>query len=226
MGIVSKLIGKTYLKTFGWESVGPMPEDLNKGVFIAAPHTSNWDLPLMLAVAFELEADLSWIGKHTLFEGPFGEFFKRLGGIPVDRRSRNNAVEQIAEEIRKRDRIFLSIAPEGTRSLTEYWKSGFYYIAKTANVPIICGFLDYKTKTGGVGRVIDSQRPIGVVMDEVREFYKDMQGYRQEWFGPIQLREEADEEPLERRPRAREEAAAAISPVGGSPASHAERIES
>lgn len=192
MGLL-KYIAKAYLKIDGWEAVGPMPEGLDKGVFIAAPHTSNWDLPVMLSISLVLDADLSWIGKHTLFEGRFGRFFTWLGGIPVDRRSRNNAVEQIAEQIEARDRIFLSIAPEGTRSYTEFWKSGFYYIANTANVPIICGFLDYKTKRGGVGRVVDSQQPIQDVMDQVREFYDGMEGYHTSLFGPIQLREELEE---------------------------------
>jgi len=201
-----------------------MPQGVNKGVFIAAPHTSNWDLPLMLAVAFELEAELSWIGKHTLFEGAFGGFFTWLGGIPVDRRSRNNAVQQIADEINKRERIFLSIAPEGTRSLTDFWKSGFYYIAKTANVPIICGFLDYKTRRGGVGRVIDSQRPIGEVMDDVRDFYEGMKGYRNGWFGPVRLREEAEEP----EPTPEVEAAEPVAPITPMERSESpvERVES
>ncbi len=177
---------QNYLDRKGWRTVGELPE-IKKFVMIAAPHTSNWDLLYMLAVGLAMDVRVNWVGKHTLFEGPFGGIFSKLGGIPVDRRSRNDAVKSIASNFEKRDSLCLAISPEGTRSHTDYWKTGFYYIAKEADVPIVCGFLDYGTKTGGVGKVIYPIGSLEEVMQECHDFYTPMSGYR-DTFGPVQVK--------------------------------------
>jgi len=159
----------------GWRTQGVLP-DAPKYVMIAAPHTSNWDLPVMLMIAFAMRADVFWMGKHTLFRGLFGPFFRWLGGVPVDRSRSNNLVDQTIEVFRERERFALVIAPEGTRKLTAYWKTGFYHIARGAGVPIALGFIDYRRKTGGVGPILAPSGDLEHDMTVVREFYADISG--------------------------------------------------
>jgi len=159
----------------GWRTQGTLP-DVPKYVMIAAPHTSNWDLPVMLMMAFVMRADVFWMGKHSLFRGIYGPFFRWLGGVPVDRRKSNNLVDQTVDVFRQRDRFALVIAPEGTRKLTAYWKTGFYHIARGAGVPIVLGFIDYRKKVGGVGPVITPSGDLEHDMAEIREFYADITG--------------------------------------------------
>jgi 1-acyl-sn-glycerol-3-phosphate acyltransferase len=188
-------IAQKFLERQGWKTVGPLP-DLDKFVMIAAPHTSNWDLLYMLAVGIAMDIRVNWIGKHTLFEGPFGGIFSKLGGLPVDRRSRNDSVKSIAAHFDARDSLCLAISPEGTRSYTDHWKTGFYYIAKEANVPIVCGFLDYSRKEGGVKKVIWPLDSLEDVMQQCHDVYSPMSGYR-DTFGPVGVRRvsvESDEE--------------------------------
>jgi 1-acyl-sn-glycerol-3-phosphate acyltransferase len=184
-------IGLAYLKAFGWTIEGDLPAD-SRAVIIAAPHTSNWDLPFMLGAAWGFGLKLNWLGKHTLFEGKFGPFMTWLGGLPVDRRARHGAVAQVAQTIRERDAIYLAIAPSGTRSKTECWKSGFYHIAREADVPIVLGFLDFKRKVAGVGPAIHPTGDIKADMDRIRDFYRDVGGKYPELVTPIVLREELE----------------------------------
>jgi 1-acyl-sn-glycerol-3-phosphate acyltransferase len=109
------LLAKLLLKLFGWRRIGRLP-DVPKYLIVFAPHTSNWDLPIgyMVARAFKLHPN--WLGKHFLFRPPFGTFFSWIGGIPVDRRARNNAVEQAIQAFHSRNRLALAITPEGTRN--------------------------------------------------------------------------------------------------------------
>jgi len=118
-------------------------------VMICAPHTSYWDGFWMLGCASILGIDLRFLGKHTMFKGPLGWLLKGLGAVPVIRSQRQNTVQQAAEWFRSSDAFLLGVAPEGTRKLTEGWKTGFYWIAMEAKVPIVCAFIDYGTKTGG-----------------------------------------------------------------------------
>ena len=167
--------GKLVLDTLGWHAAGRVPDE-KKYVLIAAPHTSNWDLPLMLGTAYVLGADLSWMGKHTIFSPPFGGFMKWLGGVPVDRRSRNDVVKQMVDEFARRDELALAIPPEGTRKRTDVWKSGFYYIAKAAGVPIALGYLDYRTRVGGIGPVVYPTDDLEADLAKIRAFYADKEG--------------------------------------------------
>jgi 1-acyl-sn-glycerol-3-phosphate acyltransferase len=110
---------------------------VKKAVLVAAPHTSNWDLPFSLALSFVLDIKISWVGKHTLFQPPLGTFMRAIGGVPVDRRGRNDAVKSIAKLFEGRDELMLIVPPEGTRGRAKRWKTGFYYIALEAKVPIV-----------------------------------------------------------------------------------------
>lgn len=164
------LLGILFLAVTGWKVAGSVP-DIPKFVLVLAPHTSNWDLPFILAVMYGLGLKINWFGKKELFPWPIGGVFKRLGGIPIDRSSRYNVVQQTAQTIREREQIVMGIAPEGTRSQSRHWSTGFYYIASLAQVPIVFGYLDYARKVGGLGSVMHTTGDIEADMKVIREFY-------------------------------------------------------
>jgi 1-acyl-sn-glycerol-3-phosphate acyltransferase len=183
-------LGAVFLRMSGWRVEGSFPHGLRRAVVIAAPHTTNWDLPYMLAVSWVLGVRPSWLGKQELFRWPYGWLMRRLGGLPVDRARRTNLVEQAAERLAEADRLFLVVPPSGTRSRAAHWKSGFYHIARRARVPIVCAFLDYETKTGGVGLVLAPTGDLGADMDRLRFFYRDVRGRYPDNETPIRLSEE------------------------------------
>lgn len=129
----------------GWKITNDFP-DLKKYVIIAAPHTSWIDFPIGILVKFAKGAKINYIGKASLFNGPFGFFFRWLGGAPVDRTQNNNMVDAIISIFNSRERFILALAPEGTRKKVSEFKSGFYYIAKGAKVPIVMATLDFENK--------------------------------------------------------------------------------
>ncbi|MCB9089512.1 MAG: lysophospholipid acyltransferase family protein [Calditrichae bacterium] len=172
------------LKLAGWRIAGEMP-DIPKAVVIVAPHTSNWDFPTGLMLAWRLRLKAAFIGKHTLFKGLSGKLFHWLGGIPVDRSSSHNLVEQVTQVFQQYDRFLITIAPEGTRKRVEHWKTGFYYIAQAAGVPIMCAYIDFKRKAGGFGLVIHPSGDIEADMVQIREFYRGITGKRPENMGPM-----------------------------------------
>jgi len=131
-----------------------LPESVKKGVILVVPHTAGRDFPIGLGASFEMERKHGFLGKKELFDGPFGFVFKGLGGIPVDRTSKHNMVDQVATIMDKEDEFFLVMAPEGTRKRTERWKTGFYQIAKKLNAPIILGYIDYRRKRVGLDKII------------------------------------------------------------------------
>ncbi len=163
------------LKVLGWRTEGAAP-DAPKYVVIAAPHTTNWDLPLGLLLAFPFRIRANWMGKDSLFRGPFGALFKWLGGVPIDRSKPHGVVAQMVEAFREHDKFVLIIAPEGTRKSVLYWRSGFYHIARGANVPIVLGFIDYARKAGGVGPIITPSGDIEADMEQIRAFYVNVTG--------------------------------------------------
>ncbi len=171
----AQTLGKLFLRVRGWRVEGRLPAG-TKAVAIAAPHTSNWDLPLMLAVSYVLGVKPSWLGKRQLFAGAFGWLMRRLGGIPVDRGQRTNLVEQVVDHFATVDQLFLVIPPSGTRKRATHWKSGFYHIARGARVPIICAFLDYRRKVGGVGPTIVPSDDVRADMQVIRDFYAQITG--------------------------------------------------
>ncbi len=189
---MKKLLAGTFLRITGWKSEGEAPTARNF-VLVAAPHTSNWDLAYWLALSVVLEVEVSWVGKHSLFRWPFGAVMRRLGGIPVRRHVRQNTVQQIAKLFSDADDLALAVAAEGTRARGDYWKSGFYHVAKTAKVPIALAFLDYRRKVGGFRKelVIPSD-DIRRDMDVVRAFYADKVGRYPEKFGEVRLRQETE----------------------------------
>jgi 1-acyl-sn-glycerol-3-phosphate acyltransferase len=191
--MLKQWIGKAFLRVAGWKTDGAPPA-VNRYVIIAAPHTSNWDMPFMLAMAFAHDIPVRWMGKHTLFKAPFGPFFKRLGGIPIVRHRPGGVVGQMVEHFENNESLVLMVPAEGTRSHVEYWKSGFYHIARGAKVPVLLSYLDVGKKVGGIGPAIELSGDFRADMDRIREFYAGMQGFRPENSGVIRLREEDVEE--------------------------------
>lgn len=190
---VKKAMGTAFLRVAGWRTEGAPPEE-KRFVLIAAPHTSNWDLPFMLAFSFVYDVPVRWMGKHTLFEGPGGWFLKMLGGIPIFRSERKNMVDQMIEHFEANDTLVLAVPTEGTRSRVPFWKSGFYHIARGADVPIVPSFLDYSRRRGGFGPAVHPSGDIERDMATFRAFYADKVGKFPEKFGPVRLRSEAEAE--------------------------------
>lgn len=160
-----------YLRVTGWRKEGDAP-DVPKYVVIIAPHTSNWDFPILIALAFAFRVSARWMGKASLFRWPFGIFFRWLGGIPIERSAAHNVVEQCVRQFNDSDRMVLGLTPEGTRKRVEFWKTGFYHIAEGARIPICLAFADYERKVGGWGPTILPTGDIEADMVEIRTFYE------------------------------------------------------
>jgi 1-acyl-sn-glycerol-3-phosphate acyltransferase len=163
------------LKIFDWRTEGTLPK-VRKYFMIAAPHTSNWDLPVMLTLSFAFRVKMFWMGKDALFRWPFGPLFRWLGGISIDRSKSTNVVAQSIELFREKEELVLVVPPEGTRKSVKSWKTGFYYIASGAGVPIVLGFLDYRRKAGGFGPAITPTGDIEADMEKIRAFYVNITG--------------------------------------------------
>lgn len=143
--VLSRLVRRIILAIYhlrGWKIEGGLPKHLTKYVIAGAPHTSNWDFVFFTGATHEEGIQPNFMGKHTLFTGIMKNFMLDMGGIPVDRSKSANATQQIAAEFERRDHLALVIAAEGTRKSDGKWKSGFYHIARAANVPIVPAFAD------------------------------------------------------------------------------------
>jgi 1-acyl-sn-glycerol-3-phosphate acyltransferase len=166
-----------FMRATGWKVEGALPPGVTKCVLIAAPHTSNWDLPYTLMVAFILRLNIYWMGKASIFKFPFRSVMMWLGGMPVEREKTNNLVAASAEAIVAADfPVQLVVPPEGTRSKVRYWKTGFYYIALTAKVPIVLAYMDYEKKRSGLGPSLMPTGDIEADMKIIKAFYADIKG--------------------------------------------------
>jgi 1-acyl-sn-glycerol-3-phosphate acyltransferase len=172
-----------FLRISGWKIEGQLLPEASKCVFIAAPHTSNWDLPFTLMVAFALRLNIYWMGKASIFRFPFGGVMRWLGGIAVNREQSNNLVAASAQALIAADGpVQLVIPPEGTRSKTRYWKTGFYYIALEAKVPILMAYMDYSRKISGIGPLLTPTGDIENDMRVVKDFYAPYKGKNADQF--------------------------------------------
>ena len=172
-----RILSVAFLKLSGWKIEGHLPSNGNKSVLIAAPHTSNWDLPYTLMVAFSLKLNIYWMGKEQIFKPPFRGLMRWLGGIPVKRESANNLVAASVEAMKNaKGPLQLVVPPEGTRNKTRYWKTGFYYIAVGAQVPIVMAYMDYERKISGLGPVFHPTGDIEADMVAIKAFYAPFKG--------------------------------------------------
>jgi 1-acyl-sn-glycerol-3-phosphate acyltransferase len=171
------------MKLMGWKVEGELPPNGQKCVLIAAPHTSNWDLPYTLMVAFVLHLNIYWMGKRQLFRFPFRRIMMWMGGIPVTRESSNNLVAASIEAMKNaKGPLQLVVPPEGTRNKTRYWKTGFYYIAVGAQVPIVMAYMDYERKISGLGPVFHPTGDIEADMAAIKAFYAPFKGKNADQF--------------------------------------------
>lgn len=166
-------------KAFGWTFKGEIPEDIDKAVVILAPHTSQIDFFIgMAAYRHFKEFHGYYLAKKELFRGPFKWLFEQTGGIPVDRSQRNNLVEQVADFLEGLDgKIFLALAPEGTRSYTAKWKSGFYRIAMESNLPILMAYLDFGKREAGIGPVLYPSGDYEADARKIEAFYSGVTAF-------------------------------------------------
>ncbi|VAW40929.1 hypothetical protein MNBD_GAMMA01-318 [hydrothermal vent metagenome] len=178
---------KTVLRVFGWKTITVLPKE-KRYVVIAAPHTSNWDFPLGILYVFSAGIPFRYMGKAALFKWPQKYLFKALGGFAVDRNSKNKLTTRMAEYINSQTEIALALAPEGTRSNIKYWRSGFYYIALEAKVPIAMAGLDFANKEIGIKKTFMPSGDIDADMEIIRDFYKDIKGRHPEKQGPITIK--------------------------------------
>lgn len=186
--MIAQRLARGLLRLVGWTVVCEPSEIPPKYVLIGVPHTSNWDFPLGMLGLVALGVRRDWVGKHTLFKPPLGWFMRALGGIPLDRTRRHNFVEQVIAAFDEADEMAIALTPEGTRSHTPYWKTGFYYIAVGAGVPIVLGFIDYAEKRVGFGPLLEPTGDIDADLEIIRGFYADKTGKRPEKKGEIRIR--------------------------------------
>lgn len=181
-----KWLSRKILTTMGWRFVGAVP-DLPKFVIVGFPHTSNWDFFVFLAVMDQFKIRARFLAKEGLFRGPLGWLMRRWGGIPVDTEGATALVETAVSSFEHYDKLVLVIAPEGTRSRADAWKTGFWRIADGADVPVVMGFVDRASKHAGLGPAAridgDPQRWIGLAAG----FYADKNGLKPENRSPVAL---------------------------------------
>jgi 1-acyl-sn-glycerol-3-phosphate acyltransferase len=169
-----KWICRLYLKLIGWTVGSQLDPSVKKCVLVAAPHTSNWDYPIAMAILYSCGMRIRFLAKKSLFNFPLGILMRATGGIPVDRSKHTNMVDAMINSLRKNDELILLIPAEGTRSYVKEWKSGFYHTAIGAGVPIVLGYLDYGKKVAGFGDLFyptgDYQKDLLSIQNFYRQF--------------------------------------------------------
>lgn len=187
MGLLAHFVRAILLfiyRRHNFTAVGTPPDE-KRFVIIAVPHTSNWDFPNYIGLTHELGLTTHFMAKASLFKWPIGRFMRQVGGVPVERSANRDMVQQMVDEFARRDEFVLTVAPEGTRQKVAGWRTGFYRIAHGAGVPIVCGFMDYKTKRAGVGPVIVPTGDYEADMAPAFAFYRDMLGKRGPGTDPV-----------------------------------------
>ncbi|MEM7033968.1 MAG: lysophospholipid acyltransferase family protein [Chloroflexota bacterium] len=182
--------GQLGLRLFGWQASGQLP-DTDRFVVIGAPHTSNWDLPIAFCLMLIFGKKPRWMMKASMFWPPLGWFFKAAGGIPIDRSKNHNLVSATVDEFANHEDFIVGITPEGTRSKVPYWKTGFYYIAYQAKVPIVLGYFDYKRKIAGLGPAIFPSGDIEADQKKFRQFYAQIAPKHPTLYKPAQFSAES-----------------------------------
>jgi len=166
-------VARLLFRITGWVAEGGVLEP-RRFVIIAAPHTSNWDAVILVTAAYIFGIRISWFIKDSAFVGPLGWLIRAVGGIPINRRLRQNVVAQAVEEFRRREEFILAVPPEGTRRHSDGWRTGFYYIAREAGVPIVLGYIDYRRKVAGLGRAVVPSGDIDADFEIFRTFYEQV----------------------------------------------------
>jgi len=170
-----RLMARLIFWITGWKVVGSWPTGLKKAVLIAIPHTSNWDLIFARAAFYLMEVPVKFTIKKEVMVGPLGWLIKGLGGIAIDRKRtagkrKQTYTESMITMLKEMDQLVIMVTPEGTRSYSPKWKTGFYHIALGAEVPVVIGYLDYRLKEAGIGPVIQPSGNIDEDIEKMKEF--------------------------------------------------------
>ena len=168
-------LGRSILRAGGWHMVGAFP-DIPKLVLVGAPHSSNWDGVWGFAAKLALGLDIKILGKRELFWWPLGPLLRWLGVIAVDRSSAHGVVEQLATLMGNADKFWLGLAPEGTRKPVDRWKSGFWKIARAADVPVLPAYFHYPDKVIGIGPPVALSDDMAADLARLRDWYRPWQG--------------------------------------------------
>lgn len=169
-------------KLNGWKIVGTVPPEIKKAVVIAAPHTSNWDFIYAMAIFKMLKLNVRYLIKKEVNFFPLSILLKNTGAIPVERSKKQNLTDQIIEKFNQSEELLVTVPAEGTRKRVEKWKSGFYYAALGAQVPILPGYLDYRKKEGGFGPAIYPTGNVEEDLLKLRKFFENKTGKYPELF--------------------------------------------
>jgi len=173
-------------KLTGWRThvISPLASSY---VLIGAPHTSNWDFILVLFMMIVEGIPVRWMGKDSLFWGPLGVFMRSVGVFPVNRSESTNMVDQVAARFSEVENLVIGLAPEGTRGKTTRWRTGFYYIALKARVPIVMAYIDYRDKIVGIGPSLNPTGDLGAEFEQIRTFYSGITGKYPQKQGEIRI---------------------------------------
>ena len=167
---LSHWAGRTFLRLLGWRVEGA-PPPVAKFVVLGAPHTSNWDLPIVLASSWALGIRIRWLAKKEMFVRGVAPLLHAMGGIPVDRAATHGLVGELAAAFEANDRMALMIPPDGTRGRQEAWKSGFYHVALAAKVPVVASYADFARKRSGICGAVQLTGDMASDMDAIRDLY-------------------------------------------------------
>jgi 1-acyl-sn-glycerol-3-phosphate acyltransferase len=185
--VIRQVLVRCAERLSGWKIVGTPPR---RGIFVGAPHTSNWDYVLTLMTVWKAGLTPRILVKRELFRGPLGWVLRITGSLPVDRANPQGIVERLTRESAGDQPFVLVLAAEGTRQKTEFWKSGFYRLSQQTGLPIILGFVDGANKIAGIGPSFSPSGDVKADMDFVRAFYAGKDGVRPQLRSEPRLREE------------------------------------
>ena len=190
-GKILSLFCRIWLRLAGWKLERGVPNP-PKMVLIFAHHTSSWDFFYILPTIFGFGLKPYFLGKKELFEGPLGFLTRWVGGIPVDRFSKTNTVDQIVNVINEKEQIIIGVAPEGTRNHATHWKTGFYHMALKAKVPIVYTYLDYGKKTCGIVEGFIPSGDMEADFNLIRNFFSKVTGKNPENMGEIAIKQKVE----------------------------------
>jgi len=171
----SRWLGRSVLRLGGWRVIGEWP-DVPRVVVIVAPHSSAWDAIWGIAAKVALGLGIVFIGKKEIFRGPLGWALRKFGGRPVDRSAPGGIVDQVAQQLRESERMWFVLAPEGTRRKVTRWKSGFWKIAKRADVPVFCAWFHYPDRVIGLGPMVELSDDMEADLVRIRQMFADHHG--------------------------------------------------
>lgn len=188
--MIRRTLARAYWALSRWR-LRTQPAPTRPTILIGAPHTSNWDFVLMLAISWRLGIPIRWLGKESLFAGWRGPIMRGLGGIAVDRSDAGRVVADVVAQVHAGEVFGLVVTPDGTRGGNTHWKSGFYRIARETGMPVTLGYVDRTSMTTGLGPTVDLTGDVAGDMDRIRAFYADKAGLRPHLRTEPRLRDES-----------------------------------